>query len=134
MEDPLDLDEKILLTDKCIIPGFQSSVIHGRMQSTMMMGHHLNIMTQVSYTNDKTEIPNGLYVIRTYTKLKDGSCSVSVVLRNLTAWPIHLTRGCVVSWVVAANAVPKVQCLPDLLKKLDKEDPEKPEPVKLTIP
>ena len=33
--------------------------------------------------------------------------------------------------VVAANAVPEAQCLPDLLKKLDDEDPDKPEPVKL---
>ena len=30
-EDPLDLDEKVLLTDKCIIPGFQSIIIHIRM-------------------------------------------------------------------------------------------------------
>ena len=34
--------------------------------------------------------------------------------------------------VVAANAVPDAQCLPDLLKKLDDEDPNRPEPVKLS--
>ena len=33
--------------------------------------------------------------------------------------------------VVAANAVPDAHCLPDLLKKLDDEDPNRPEPVKL---
>ena len=33
--------------------------------------------------------------------------------------------------VVATNAVPDAQCLPDLLKKLDDEDPNRPEPVKL---
>ena len=32
---------------------------------------------------------------------------------------------------MAANAVPDTQCLPDLLKKLDDEDPDRPEPVKL---
>ena len=37
-EDPLDLDEKVLLTDKCTIPGFQSIIAHGRTQRTMMMG------------------------------------------------------------------------------------------------
>ena len=37
-EDPLDLEEKVLLTDKCIIPGFQSVITHGRTQRTMMMG------------------------------------------------------------------------------------------------
>ena len=35
--------------------------------------------------------------------------------------------------VVAANDVPDSQCSPDLLKKLDDEDPDRPEPAKLTI-
>ena len=34
--------------------------------------------------------------------------------------------------VVATNAVPEAQCSPDLLKKLDDEDPDKPEPAKLS--
>ena len=34
--------------------------------------------------------------------------------------------------VVASNAVPDKQCSPDLLKKLDDEDPDRPEPVKLS--
>ena len=33
---------------------------------------------------------------------------------------------------MAANAVPDTQCSPDLLKKLDDEDPDRPEPVKLS--
>ena len=130
-EDPLDLDEKVLLTDKCMIPGFQTVVAHGHTQNTMMMGHWLNVMTQVPYPDDKADLPNGLYVMRTYTELKDGSWSVSIMLQNLTAWPIHLARGRVMGQVVAANAVPDAQCLPDLLKKLDDEDPDRPEPVKL---
>ena len=131
-EDPLDLDEKVLLTDKCTIPGFQSVIAHGRTQNTMMMGHWLNVMTQVPYPDDKADLPNGLYVMRTYTELKDGSWSVSIVLQNLTAQPIHLARGGVMGRVVAANAVPDAQCSPDLLKKLDDEDPDRPEPDKLS--
>ena len=89
-------------------------------------------MTQAPYPDDKADLPNGLYVMKTYTELKDGSRSVSVMLQNLTAQPIHLARGQVVGRVVAANAVPEAQCLPDLLKKLDDEDPDKPEPAKLS--
>ena len=92
-EDPLDLDEKVLLTDKCAIPGFQSVVAHGRIQRMMMMGNRLNIMTQAPYPEDKADLPNGLYVMRTYTELKDGSQNVSLMLQNLTAWPIYLARG-----------------------------------------
>ena len=96
-----------------------------------MMGHRLNVMMQAPYPDDKADLPNGLYIMRTYTELQDGSWSVSIVLWNLTAWPIHLAQGRVMGQVVATNAVPDAQCLPDLLKKLDDEDPDRPEPVKL---
>ena len=52
-EDPLYLDEKVLLTDKCTIPGFQSIIAHGRTQRMMMMGNQLNVMTQAPYPEDK---------------------------------------------------------------------------------
>ena len=132
-EDPLDLDEKVLLADKCTIAGFQSVIAHGRTQRTMMMGHRLNVMTQAPYSDDKADLPNGLYIMRKYTELKDGSRNVSVVLRNPTAWPIHLARGRVIGRVAAANAVPEAQCLPDLLKKLGNEGEGKPEPAKLSM-
>ena len=71
--------------------------------------------------------------MRTYTELKDGSQSVSVVLQNLTARPIHLVRGRVIGRVAAANAVPEAQCSPDLLKKLGDEGEDKSEPTKLSM-
>ena len=132
-EDPLDLDEKVLLANKCTIPGVQSVIAHGCTQKTMMMGHRLNVMMQTPYSDDKADLPNGLYVMRTYTELKDGSQSVSVILRNLTARPIHLARGRVIGRVAAANAVPEAQCSPDLLKKLGDEGEDKPEPTKLSM-
>ena len=66
-------------------------------------------------------------------ELKDGSQNVSVVLQNLTAWPIHLARGQVIGRVAAANAIPEAQCSPDLLRKLDDENEDKPEPAKLSM-
>ena len=130
-EDPLDLNEKVLLTDKCTIPGFQSVIAHGHTQRMMMMGNRLNIMTQAPYPEDKADLPNGPYVMRTYTKLKDGSRNVSLVLRNLTAWPIYLARGQLIGRVATANAIPEAQCSPELLKQLDDEGKDKPEPAKL---
>ena len=55
-EDPLDLDEKVLLAYKCTIPGFQSVITHGRTQRTMMIGHQLNVMTQAPYFDDKADL------------------------------------------------------------------------------
>ena len=110
-EDPLDLEEKVLLTDKCTIPGFQSVIAHGRTMRMMMMGNWLNIMTQAPYPEDKADLPNGLYIMRMYMKLKDGSRNVSLVLQNLTAPPIYLARLWLIGRVAAANAVPEAQCL-----------------------
>ena len=90
----------------------------------MMMGHRLNVMIQAPYPDDKAELPNRLYVMRTYTELKDSSRSVTVVLRNITARPIHLTRGQLIGWVVVVNIVPKMEYLPELLQKLDEENPK----------
>ena len=132
-EDPLDLDKKVLLTDKCMIPGFQSVIAHGRTQRMMMMGNQLNVMTQAPHPDDKADLPNGLYVMRTYMELKDGSRNVSVVQRNLTARPIHLAWGRVISQVATANAIPEVQCSPKLLKQLNDESEDKPEPAKLSM-
>ena len=132
-EDPLDLDEKVLLTDKCTIPGFQSVIAHGRTQRMMMMGNRLNVMMQAPYPEDKADLPNGLYVMRMYTELKDGSWNVSLMLRNVTAQPIYLARGQLISQVAATNAVPEAQCLPELLKQLDDEGEDKQEPAKLSM-
>ena len=37
-QDPLDLNEKVFLKNKCTIPGFESTVVRARTHRTMMMG------------------------------------------------------------------------------------------------
>ena len=75
-EDPLDLDEKVLLADKCTIPGFQSVIAHGRTQKTLMMGHRLNVMMQAPYSDDKADLPNGLYIMA--VRVSPLSCGTSL--------------------------------------------------------
>ena len=67
---------------------------------------------------DEARLPVGLYVQRIYTELKDGSQSVSTVLRNGTGKPIHLASGRLIGRIVAANAVPDAIISPELEKKL----------------
>ena len=55
-----------------------------------MHGYKLHVMTHAPYQEDKSSLPNSVYVLKTYTKLKDSSQNVSVVLRNLTGKTIHL--------------------------------------------
>ena len=45
-QDPMDLDEPILLTEKVIIPAFVSQIVKARTKKTLIQGHWLNVMVQ----------------------------------------------------------------------------------------
>ena len=131
-QDPLSLDEKVLLKTKCTIPGFESIMVRGRTHRTMMVGYRLNVMTQAPYLEDRANLSVGVYVIPTYSELQDSSRSVAIVLRNLTGKPVHLQAGRVIDQVLATNIIPEGKPTPELTKKLDKQDP-KSAPKKLSI-
>ena len=123
-QNPLDLNEKVFLKNKCTIPGFESMVVRARTHRTMMMGYHLNVITQAPYVEDRVNLLVGVYVIPTYSELCDGSWSVAVVLHNLTGKPVHLLASRVITWVLAANVIPEGKPTSELIKKLDEQDPE----------
>ena len=132
-ENPTDLDELVLLKNKATIPAIESIILHCRTRRTMMMGYKLHVMTQATYPEDRANLPNGVYVVKTYTKLHDGSRNVSVVLHNLTGKPVHLPAGRPVAWVAAANAIPDATPSPEFLKKLEEMEPDPTPPKKLSI-
>ena len=88
--NPIDIYERIYLTKPVEVPAFGSVIARGHTESTMMMGHRLRVMSQVPYPDDDANLPVGLYVLRTYTELHDGSRMAHVVLRNGTSHPIHI--------------------------------------------
>ena len=127
----IDLDEKLLLKKKQVLLLFSNTMLHCKTQETQMQGYKLHVMTHAPYLEDKSSLPNGIYVLKTYTKLKDGSRNVSVVLQNLTSKTIHLAPGRCVARVAAANEVTKAVPSPELAKDLDEALPK--EAPKLTI-
>ena len=76
-KNPTDLDELVLLKNKVTIPAFESIILHCRTHWTMMMGYKLHVMTQATYLEDQVNLPNGVYVVKTYTELHNGSHNVS---------------------------------------------------------
>ena len=98
-----------------------------------MMGYKLHVMMQATYPEDQANLPNGVYVLRTYTELHDSNCSVSVVLRNLMGKMVHLAALRLVVRVVATNIVLNVTPSPEFLKKLDEMEPSQDPPKKLTV-
>ena len=98
-----------------------------------MMGYKLHVMTQATYPEDCANLPNGVYVVKTNTKLRDGSHNVSIVLRYLMGKLVHLAARRPVAQVVAANAIPDAAPSPEFLRKLDELEPNRKPPKKLTI-
>ena len=88
-----------------------------------MLDHTLRVITQAPYPEDQASLPNGLYVLSTYTQLNPGSHSVAVVVQNGTSKAIHMASGQQIRRVITANAVLDPQASPNLLKKLDEEEP-----------
>ena len=125
--NPIDIDERIYLTKPVEVPAFGSVIARGHTESTMMMGHHLRVMTQAPYPDDDANLPVGLYVLRTYTELHDGSRTAHVILRNGTSRPIHLHQRQLVGRVVAANLVPEAEVTPEFMKKLSEDDADNDE-------
>ena len=106
-------------------------MVHCKTQVMQMHGYKLHVMTHAPYPEDKSSLPNGIYVLKTYTELKDGSRNVFVVLRNLTSKTIHLTPGRCVAWIATVNEVPKAVPSPELAKEL--AETQGTEAPKLTI-
>ena len=71
-------------------------------------------------------------MIPTYSELRDGSQTVTVVLHNLMGKPVHLQAGRVIARVLATNIIPEGKPTLELMKKLDEQDPESA-PKKLSI-
>ena len=131
-QSPLDLNEKVFLKKKCIIPGFEWVVVWARNHCTIMMGNHLNVMTQAPFVKDWAHLLVGVYVVLTYSELRDGNQSVAMVLCNLTDKLVHLQAGRVVTRVLTANVIPEGKPTPELIKKFDEQDPDSV-PQKLSI-
>ena len=96
-----------------------------------MQGYKLHMMIHTLYPEDKSSLPNGVYVLKTYTELKYGSQNVSVVLRNLTSKTIHLAPDQCIARVAAANEIPEAVPSLELVKNLEEALPK--EAPKLTI-
>ena len=129
-KNPLELDERLLLKKKQVLLPFSNTMVHCKTQATQMHGYKLHVMTHAPYPEDKSSLPNGVYVLKTYTELKDGSRNVSVVLRNLTSKTIHLGPGRCVARIAAANEVPEAVPSPELAKDLGETQPQA---LKLTV-
>ena len=100
------------------IDAFSSRTIHAQTKS-MFLAINMHVMTQTLEEGDGPCLPHGLSIMNTYTEMATGSKQVVVVVKNLTATLITITKGFKIAQVVAANAIPLVGVSPGMLKKLN---------------
>ena len=65
-------------------------------------------------------MPHSLSMVNTCTEMTTGSRHVTIVIKNQTVALIIVGKGVMVTQVVAANRVPPVEVMPQILEKLDK--------------
>ena len=109
------------MKDRYAVPAFGTLVLHRWTEWTMMLDSTLRVITQTPYPEDRANLPNGLYVLSTYTQLNLGSHNIAVVIRNGTSRAIHMPGGHQIRQVITINAIPDPQASPDLMKRLDEE-------------
>ena len=105
--DPPEYGKVVITNESKMVNAFSSKIIHGRTK-TAFTGVRLNVMMQVLCAEEGT-LPQGLTVQNTYTKMHYGSKSVTVMVRNGTAYPQTLKK-IPVARVVAANLVLSCRC------------------------
>ena len=103
---PLNVDEVVMKTSKCTVPPFGHKAIHGKV-NLILHGYKMNVMTH-GLEKRSSSLPLGIDVQTVYATLADGSNRVTVVLRNNTQDWLEIKKGMPITWMVAANEVPKV--------------------------
>ena len=103
---PLHVDEVVRVTSKCTVPPFGHKAIHGKV-NLILHGYKMNVMTH-GLEKRSPSLPLGIDVQTVYTTLADGSNRVKIVLRNNTWDWLEVKKGMPITWMVAANEVPKV--------------------------
>ena len=73
----------------------------------ILHGYKMNVMTH-GLEKQSPSLPLGIDVQMVYTTLADGSNRVTVLLRNNTRDWLEIKKGMPITWMVAANEVPKV--------------------------
>ena len=103
---PLHVDEVVRVASKCTVSPFGHKAIHGKV-NLILHGYKMNVMTH-GLEKWSPSLLLGIDVQMVYATLADGSNRVMVVLRNNTRDWLEIKKGVPITWMVAANEVPKV--------------------------
>ena len=111
----------------CLGP-FQTEIIEGRVKPLLRYTSHVMItpLRVEGRPRETKPLPLGLHILHAYTRLKNGSGRVSLVVRNMSDSHIFLEKGVPVARVVSASLVWPAELSPEMEAALGAESQPKP--------
>ena len=108
---------------------FQTEIIEGWVKPLLGYTSHMMItpLRVEGQPRETKPLPPGLHILHAYTRLKNSSGRVSLVVRNMSDSHIFLKKGMLVAGVVSASLVPPVELSPEMEATLGTES--RPEPL-----
>ena len=107
---------------------FQTEIIEGRVKPLLGNTSYVMItpLRAEGQPQETKPLPPGLQVLHAYTRLKNSSRKVSLVVRNVSDSHIFLKKGVPVAWVMSASLVPPIKLSPEMEASLGTESQPKP--------
>ena len=122
------IDELVMVQESVHLGPFQTEIIEGWVKPLLGYTSYMMMMLlRVEGRPWETKpLPPGLHVLHAYTRLKNSSRKVSLVVRNMSDSHIFLKKGVSVAWVVSASLVLPAELSPEMGAALGVETPPKP--------
>ena len=119
----VEVDELIMVGESVHLGPFQTKIIEEWVRP--LLGDTTHIMVTLLRVEGQPQegkpLLPGLHVLHLYTRLKNGSSKVSLVVRNISDSHIFLKKGVPMVRVVSASLVPPVELSPEMEAALGTE-------------
>ena len=123
-----NVNELVTVRESVCLGPFQTEIIEGRVKPLLRYTSYVMItsLRAEGRPRETRPLPLGLHVLHAYTRLKNGSGRVSLVVRNVSDRHIFLKKGVLVARVVSASLVQPTELSPEMEAALGVESRPKP--------
>ena len=129
----VNIDELVMVWESVCLGPFQTDIIEGWVKPLLRSTSYMMITPlKVEGRQQETKLlPLEPYVLHAYTRLRNGSGRVSLVVRNVSDSQVFLKKGVLVARVVSAMLVPPMELSPEMEATLGEES--RPEPLLVAV-
>ena len=118
-----NVDELVMVWESICLGPFQTEIIEGWVKPLLGDTSHvmITLLRAEGRTQESKPLPPGLHILHAYTRLKNSSSKVSLVVRNVSDSHIFLKKGVPVAQVMSASLVPPVELTSEMEATLGME-------------